>query len=192
MSLDVPTIYVPLNNTSTTDIKFQGLKNSCYLYGTLTSLEKLIEIEDNKKIKLSIQKLERHIPSPTIPAVLNYLSKSGITTGDGKNIKISGYITLYNSTAMKNWLVNKGSLITSIRLYWDFFFYRKGVYRNNLHIPFLNEYHCMTIIGYDDIKGAWLCQNSWSRFWGMGGYCWIKYGTCGIDKMVYGISGIID
>ena len=37
--------------------------------------------------------------------------------------------------------------------------------------------HAMTIVGYDDnlYGGAFELLNSWSKNWGDGGYCWIKY-----------------
>ena len=35
--------------------------------------------------------------------------------------------------------------------------------------------HCMTIVGYDDSKSAFLVANSWSDKWGNKGYCWFPY-----------------
>lgn len=186
----LPSFYTTIKETSNTDIKFQGFTNACYIYGSVTTLEYQLRTEQNRETKLSIQQLQKHVTYPTIPAVLNHMSSMGVPSSDGRNIKISGYITLTNTDAMKNWIVKKGPLIAYIRLYIDFFFYKKGVYRNSVPIPLFNEHHCISIIGYDDTKGAWLCQNSWSRSWGENGYCWIEYGTCGIDEVVYAITGI--
>ena len=43
--------------------------------------------------------------------------------------------------------------------------------------------HCVTIVGWDDSKQAWLVKNSWGTGWGSTcgfgterGYIWIKYG----------------
>ncbi|MBN2159614.1 MAG: hypothetical protein JW807_09475 [Spirochaetes bacterium] len=36
--------------------------------------------------------------------------------------------------------------------------------------------HAITIVGWDDQKGAYLVKNSWGAQWGENGYFWIKYG----------------
>ena len=36
-------------------------------------------------------------------------------------------------------------------------------------------YHAMCVVGYDDIRRAFLVMNSWSKGWGKEGYCWIAY-----------------
>lgn len=35
--------------------------------------------------------------------------------------------------------------------------------------------HAMTVIGYDDRRGAFLLMNSWGEKWGLGGFMWVKY-----------------
>jgi C1A family cysteine protease len=40
--------------------------------------------------------------------------------------------------------------------------------------------HAITLIGWDDSKGAWLIKNSWGTGWGAAGFMWIKYGINGI------------
>ena len=35
--------------------------------------------------------------------------------------------------------------------------------------------HCMTIVGYDDIKQCFIVANSWSESWGIRGYCLFPY-----------------
>jgi uncharacterized protein YdeI (BOF family) len=50
--------------------------------------------------------------------------------------------------------------------------------------------HALCVIGYDDTQQAWLCKNSWGTGWGMGGYCYIAYGQCGIDAQMWGINGL--
>ena len=46
--------------------------------------------------------------------------------------------------------------------------------------------HDVLILGWDDPKGAWLTQNSWSDTWGDKGTCWIKYANqnIGVESVV--------
>jgi len=37
--------------------------------------------------------------------------------------------------------------------------------------------HDIILIGWDDLKGAWLLRNSWNTEWADRGYCWIAYGA---------------
>lgn len=34
--------------------------------------------------------------------------------------------------------------------------------------------HAMAIVGYDSTKAAFHVRNSWSQYWGEGGYCWLS------------------
>lgn len=37
--------------------------------------------------------------------------------------------------------------------------------------------HAVTLVGWDDKRGAWLLRNSWGTWWGEDGYMWIEYGS---------------
>ncbi len=107
-----------------------------------------------------------------------------------KNVtKIKGYKTLTNHQDMKSWISQNGPLIGAMSIRADFLFYGKGIYSPVLG-PELGG-HCITIVGYSDKKEAWLCKNSWSENWGEKGYFWIKYGECGVDSEMWGITGVI-
>ncbi|MCG8572472.1 MAG: hypothetical protein MJB14_20255 [Spirochaetes bacterium] len=93
---------------------------------------------------------------------------------------------------MKDAIVSSGPLIGQVHLAPDFLFYQAGIYTNVLPLPAesQNTGHCVTIIGFDDDKQAWLCKNSWGIHWGEQGYVWIKYGEIGIEDMAIVIKGI--
>ena len=45
--------------------------------------------------------------------------------------------------------------------------------------------HAMTILGYDDVKQAWLVRNSWGPEWGDAGHCWIPYAYLADPDLFY-------
>jgi len=104
-----------------------------------------------------------------------------------KTTKIASSQTLTSVSDMKAWLAEKGPLITCFTVYSDFPAYTGGVY-----VQVAGQVvggHCVSCVGYDDAKQAWLCKNSWGTGWGEGGYVWIGYGQVGIDAMMWGVEG---
>ena len=87
-----------------------------------------------------------------------------------------------NVDAIKTALL-EGPCATAFTVYDDFYSYGSGCYEHEGSDP-VN--HAVVLVGWDDNKcgpgdGAWLCKNSWGASWGdLGGYFWIKYGTCNI------------
>jgi C1A family cysteine protease len=103
-------------------------------------------------------------------------------------VKISGSQVLSgNIAAMKEWISTKGPISACFVVYNDFFSYRSGVYR---HVSGdVAGGHCVSIVGYDDAGGYWICKNSWSAGWGDQGFFCIAYGECGIDTWaVHGLD----
>jgi Papain family cysteine protease len=108
---------------------------------------------------------------------------------DGRTVKLDSYVVLNNVADQKAWIDNVGPLAACFTCYWDFQGYgpNSGVYICN-PASGIDGGHCITVVGYDDSKGAWLIRNSWGTGWGMAGYCWFGYGQCGIDTNVkYGV-----
>jgi C1A family cysteine protease len=118
--------------------------------------------------------------------------------------RITDYHILWNLTGktkertektrknMKAALQEYGPIVSQIRMSPDLLLYKEGVYRNILPPPQGLESmgHCITCVGFDDKRGAWLCKNSWGTHWGEDGYVWIKYGEVGIEDMAIVIKGI--
>ena len=131
-------------------------------------------------------------PGCTLPFVKNWKS---LTT------RISGWHTLkldeVGADAMKKWIATTGPLVTTMAVvYEDFWkYYTGGVYKWNGTSPKVTTDgrdmgHALCVIGYDDAQQAWLCKNSCGTGWGMGGYCYIEYGQCGIDAQMWGVNGV--
>jgi len=57
-----------------------------------------------------------------------------------------------------------------------------GVYRPNSSLAIVG-YHAMTVVGYDDGRGAWLVMNSWGRGFGSNGFVWWDYQSFQRDTM---------
>ena len=90
---------------------------------------------------------------------------------------------------MKEWLSNRGPLVTVFSVYSDFFYYQSGVYT---HIA--GDYvggHCVCCVGYNDAQGCWICKNSWGGNWGEAGFFRIAYGECGIDSTMTAVDSVI-
>jgi C1A family cysteine protease len=95
-------------------------------------------------------------------------------------IEINGWNPISPSpSSLKNALVNYGPLITGIEVYENFLTYTEGIYEP--HGEFLG-YHLVSIVGYNDNPGYWICKNSWGIEWGEEGWFKIKYDECELEK----------
>ncbi|UCE19407.1 MAG: hypothetical protein JSV84_03415, partial [Gemmatimonadota bacterium] len=78
-------------------------------------------------------------------------------------------------TALKSALL-KGPLFTTMRVFFDFYFYKSGIYRHTLG-PWVGN-HAIALVGYDDNKKCFIAKNSWNTTWGESGYFRIAYSQC--------------
>jgi C1A family cysteine protease len=104
--------------------------------------------------------------------------------------KITGFRALTSQPAqIKEWVSTRGPVSACFSVYEDFFGYKSGIYR---HVSGnLAGGHCVTIVGYNDSPGYWICKNSWGTGWGTSGFFNIAYGECGIDTWFnHGVEGI--
>ena len=108
-----------------------------------------------------------------------------------RNAKISSMQQLTTTAAMKDWISTHGAIAACFIVYRDFYAYTSGIYQ---HVSG-DEVggHCVSIIGYDDGGGFWICKNSWGTGWGESGYFCIAYGQCGIETWAgpWGASGVV-
>jgi C1A family cysteine protease len=110
---------------------------------------------------------------------------------DDRVVKITGYTDITNKPAqIKEWISSgKGPVSSCFIVYQDFFSYKSGIYK---HVTGGQAGgHCVTIIGYNDNPGYWICKNSWGTDWGEQGFFRIAYGECGIDSWLnHGVDAI--
>lgn len=87
-----------------------------------------------------------------------------------------------NVNAIKN-AAMLGPVSTTFTVYDDFYGYTGGCYEHPGADP-IN--HAVVIVGWDDNmcegEGAWIVKNSWGDDWGLDGYFYIKYNSCGIGS----------
>ena len=76
--------------------------------------------------------------------------------------------------AIKAAMCNYGPVSTSVFATPAFMAYTGGVF-DEMARGQLN--HAVSLVGWDDKRGAWLLRNSWSTGWGEDGYMWIAYGS---------------
>jgi len=108
-------------------------------------------------------------------------------------VKISGYTLLTGSSAaqtvtnMQNAIYARGSILTMMYVYMDFFTYTSGVYQQSSTV--LAGGHALRIIGWGStvISGTsvnyWIIANSWGSSWGLNGFFWMIKGVnnCNIE-----------
>ncbi|HEY9643178.1 MAG TPA: C1 family peptidase [Coleofasciculaceae cyanobacterium] len=203
-----------------TPIKDQLSCGSCVAFGTVATVEATYQVQKNKPnsaIDLSEAQLFYCYASQDgygcgtgwwVAPALDAFQSGGIaseacfpyTPGDQacsvcsdwkpQALKIKGYHAITDLAAMKEWLSTQGALVACFSVYSDFYYYSGGVYR---HVS--GEFeggHCISIVGYDDTAGCWICKNSWGEGWGENGFFRIGYGECGIDYTMWAVDGIVD
>ncbi len=204
-------------NSYVTPIKDQGSCGSCVAFGTVATTETTAAFQRGQpalKIDLSEQQLF-FVEGPASGAscgsgwwpelAFGCLRDTGVTfedympynAGGGGTLnpdwpnrlaKITGFQTLTgNVPAMKQHLQSHGAISACFIVYQDFFSYGSGVYH---HVSGAEAGgHCISIIGYDDAQGCWICKNQWGTGWGDGGFFRIAYGQCGIETWrVHGVD----
>jgi parallel beta-helix repeat protein len=111
-----------------------------------------------------------------------------------RTVKITNWSYLpEDPIAIKNALVNNGPVPTYFHPYEDFPYHRptvlnQGMYRHRWGKS--SGAHYITIVGYNDDPGYWICKNSWGLKYPKGGWFNIAYGECSIEKKSIYLSGV--
>lgn len=96
----------------------------------------------------------------------------------------------YDADLIKEYLIEKGPLPTTMYMYWDDYFDDNGVY----HCPDetdLRGGHAILLVGYNDTGNYWILKNSWGADWNGDGYFNVAYGECNLHKS-YGAPFYVD
>jgi hypothetical protein len=100
--------------------------------------------------------------------------------------KISKWHKITTPNEMRQWIAERGPVVTCISVYADFYNYHSGVYH---HVSgALEGGHCICCVGYDDAKRYWICKNSWNITWGDHGFINIAYGQVGVDAAMWALE----
>jgi len=113
------------------------------------------------------------------------------TSPDWKNrtVKITDWRYLpEDQIEIKKALVTNGPVPTYFIVYTDFLYHKKGIYQHKWG-KILGP-HYVTIVGYNDNPGYWICKNSWGTKYQDNGWFKIKYGQCSIEKKSFYITGV--
>jgi cathepsin L len=89
---------------------------------------------------------------------------------------------------MKSALCSYGPVATTVFVTDAFMAYADGVFDENPPLGPKEVNHGITLVGWDDSKGAYLIKNSWGTGWGEDGYMWIQYGS---NNVGYGAAWVL-
>lgn len=111
------------------------------------------------------------------PSTSYYATDWGVVDPSGDISKIASVADI------KAAICKYGSVAASVNVTSLFQNYTNGVFfetASNYASPVSN--HAISLVGWDDDKGAWLLKNSWGSDWGEDGYMWIKYNSNNVGR----------
>lgn len=87
-----------------------------------------------------------------------------------------GFLSIAGEEDIKAALLKYGPIPSSMKVYSDFYSYQGGVYQKTSNAT-EEGWHAIVIVGWDDVRDAWICKNSWGDDFGENGYFMIKKGN---------------
>ncbi len=135
-------------------------------------------------------------------SLLQLFPEFGKISENANRYNVNGIFSLRSATAMKLAL-QKGPVAAIMRTNAYIFYYgpNSGIYSyipiydaNGKELKFPDQpdsspgAHAITVVGYDDGQGCWICKNSWGSDWGENGFFRARYGKSILEDSGFLIS----
>jgi cathepsin L len=201
-------------------VRDQSLCGSCWDFAAVAAMESSILIRYNDAIQLSPQyALDNAIVGScnggfpgevwTDMVVLGTAKESDVpylATKRGPLLRfdnpyraliwgfVGNVISPPTISELKAALLRHGPLAITMYVGPDGFQYHAGGVYNLNSVGDTN--HVVTLVGWDDTKGAWRIKNSWGPYWGesdgpyAGGFAWVAYGVSEIGKQAFWVRAL--
>lgn len=179
-----------------TPIENQRNCGSCWAFGTTAVLQDVIKIKTNRVVDLSEQELVSCSKYGSCRGgyyAHGYHMKPGAALAEdfpytAKNSKCKKGLKPHEFLVNWRYVGNKGKKPTVAQIKTAIHDY--GPVAVTINASGMSSYksgvfnrckgggtnHIVTLVGWDDTKGAWILKNSWGTDWGDKGYMYIKYG----------------
>ncbi len=199
-------------------VKTQGLCQSCVAFSICSAVETAVKIALNQP-NFEIDLSEAHLfycspinnpcqsgwwPTAGLDVAKNvgiapesffpYVAGNQVcavgTGWESQKVQIKGWVNPKSPSEIKNWIDDKGAVIACLEIFADIHTYSKGIYH---HISGESlGWHSLTVVGYNDVEGYWMCKNCWGEAFGDKGFIHIAYGECSIEQYgMFGIDGVV-
>jgi len=183
------------------EVRDQKSCGSCWVFSAVASYEGAWRARNQSPVDLSEQEALNCTPEGSCAAggwyywvyktmmargvtdetSIPYANQQKICVGNAAKYRAAtwGFVTTKDAiptpNSIKTALCKTGPVSAAVNVTEAFQNYTKGVF--NEDDPSKDVNHAVTIVGWDDAKGAWLVKNSWGPLWGEKGYVLIKYSS---------------